>query len=243
MSTVKVSWSGGKDSTCALDLHLKRGDKVIAVCYVPMFTDTIPLIFPNHYEWITKTAERFRREGADIHIVTGMTYYDFFYKVVKKGQNKGTIYGFPNFIHCAFKCHSKIPALDSVKCEFDYEDIGIAVDEVERQAQLNDKKRSILVEEGYTEEDAFNYCRDNGLLSPHYGKLRRDGCAICPNAPKQERQEWFRLYPEAIPIMLKMQDDQREAAKKRVYTGKPFNGPLRGGNGSSKKLTHYSAKN
>lgn len=42
---VKVSWSGGKDSTCALDLHLERGDKVIAVNYTPMLTDTIPLLF------------------------------------------------------------------------------------------------------------------------------------------------------------------------------------------------------
>lgn len=38
MSIVKVAWSGGKDSTCAVMLHIKRGDKVKVVCYIPMFT-------------------------------------------------------------------------------------------------------------------------------------------------------------------------------------------------------------
>ena len=30
MSIVKVGWSGGKDSTCAVLLHLEKGDKVKA---------------------------------------------------------------------------------------------------------------------------------------------------------------------------------------------------------------------
>lgn len=42
--TVKVSWSGGKDSTCAVLLHLEAGHKVKAVNYTPMFTEEIPLL-------------------------------------------------------------------------------------------------------------------------------------------------------------------------------------------------------
>ena len=36
MSVVKIGWSGGKDSTRAVMAHIQRGDKVKAVCYVPM---------------------------------------------------------------------------------------------------------------------------------------------------------------------------------------------------------------
>ena len=58
--TVKVSWSGGKDSTCAVLLHLEAGHKVKAVNYTPMFTAEIPLLLKEHYEFIQSTAERFR---------------------------------------------------------------------------------------------------------------------------------------------------------------------------------------
>ena len=47
MSVVKIGWSGGKDSTRAVMAHIQRGDKVKAVCYVPMFTKEIPLISKN----------------------------------------------------------------------------------------------------------------------------------------------------------------------------------------------------
>ena len=47
--TVKVSWSGGKDSTCAVLLHLEAGHKVKVVNYIPMFTEEIPLLLKEHF--------------------------------------------------------------------------------------------------------------------------------------------------------------------------------------------------
>lgn len=93
--TVKVSWSGGKDSTCAVLLHLRDGHKVKAVNYIPMFTEEIPLLLKDHYEFIQKTAERFRDMGADVYMVTGMTYCDFVLRRKTKGADKGGIMGFP----------------------------------------------------------------------------------------------------------------------------------------------------
>ena len=72
---VKVSWSGGKDSTCAMLKHLESGNVVKAVCYIPMLTPEIPLIMKNHYEFIQNTAERFRNMGAEVNIISGMDYY------------------------------------------------------------------------------------------------------------------------------------------------------------------------
>lgn len=221
--TVKVSWSGGKDSTCAVLLHLRDGHKVKVVNYTPMFTEEIPLLLKDHHEFIQKTAERFRDWGAEVHMVTGMTYYDFVLRRKTKGQDKDGIMGFPCFIPrmCKFKNYSKEKALNNVDVGYyDYEDIGIAYDEKKRQSQLNEKLRSILVEYEVTEQRAMEICKHCALLSPLYEHYKRDGCTLCPNAPKREREQWFREFPEAIPLVKELQD--------RVKAEKPINHtPLR----------------
>lgn len=207
METVKVSWSGGKDSTCALSLHLEAGHKVKAVCYIPMLTYDIPLILKNHYNFILSTAEHFcKTGGADVHIVTGITYVDFVHKV---SSRTGKIFGFPCFLtsKCSFKRDSKEKALK--QCDvgyFDYEDIGIAFDEIKRKGQLTQTKRSILCEQEYTEVDALQYCKNHGMLSPHYETSFRDGCALCPNAKAKERKLYFQDYPDAFDIVLDLQN-------------------------------------
>lgn len=221
--TVKVSWSGGKDSTCAVLLHLEAGHKVKAVNYTPMFTEEIPLLLKDHYEFIQNTAERFRYMGAEVYMVTGITYYDYVLRRKTKGADKGGIMGFPCFIPkmCKFKNFSKERALH--RCDvgyYDYEDIGIAYDEKKRQSQLNEKLRSTLVEHKITEEQAMEICQNYYLLSPLYQHYKRDGCTLCPNAPKREREQWFKEFPGAIPLVKELQD--------KVKAEKPSNHtPLR----------------
>ena len=89
---------------------------------------------------------------------------------------------------------------------YDYEDIGIAWDETDRQGQLSESMRSILCEEKITEADAYLYCQERGLLSPHYLKYKRDGCALCPNTNEEVREEWFRQYPEACDLVIALQN-------------------------------------
>ncbi len=220
--TVKVSWSGGKDSTCAVLIHLALGHTVKAVNYTPMFTEEIPLQLKDHYEFIQRTAERFRGMGAEVYMVTGMTYCDYVLRRKTKGADKGGIMGFPCFIPrtCKFKNFSKERALKS--CDvgyYDYEDIGIAYDEKKRQSQLNEKLRSVFVEYEVTEQKAMEICKHCDLLSPLYEHYKRDGCALCPNAPKREREQWFREFPEAVPILKELQD--------KVRAEKPEQSPLR----------------
>lgn len=111
MSIVKVGWSGGKDSTCSVLLHLEQGDTVKAVCYIPMFTEDIPLITKKHYEFILNTAERFRQMGAEVFIVSGMTYYDYCFSISKNGKFKGEFKGYPYVGCCGFRRDSKIKAV------------------------------------------------------------------------------------------------------------------------------------
>lgn len=206
---VKVSWSGGKDSSCAVKMHLDLGHIVKAVCYVPMFTKEIPLLTKDHYEFIMRTADLFRSMGAEVHIVSGRTYYDQVKYRSTRGKHKGRAFGFPPFQRgwCNFKRDSKLKAIAECDVgEYDYEDIGIAYDEVDRHNQLSDTKRSILCESKMTEEDAYWYDVRNGILSPHYETQSRDGCTLCPNAKCTEREQWFRDYPEAIPIVIELQE-------------------------------------
>ena len=214
MDVVKIGWSGGKDSTRAVMAHIQRGDKVKAVCYVPMFTKKIPLISKKHYEFILKTAEYFRSLGAEVYFADGgLTYCEYVTHIALKGKNKGQIFGFPIVGRgmCGFKRDGKLKALalcDVGEC--DYEGVGIAYDETKRHGQLTKNLRSILVEEKITEDDCTDWCKENCLYSPQYSckgkKKMRDGCSLCCNASETERREWFEDYPEAIPLVIELQN-------------------------------------
>lgn len=225
MAVVKIGWSGGKDSTCAVIKHIERGDKVKAVCYIPMFTREIPLITKKHYEFILKTAEYLRSLGADVFFADkGMTYYEYVTHVAIKGKRKGQIFGFPivGSGMCGFKRDGKLKALSLVDVgEFDYEGVGIAYDEKNRHNQLNDKLRSILCELKITQKDSAWFCKTKGVYSPTYSdRKKRDGCALCYNAKEEERREWFIDYPEAVPIVIELQN--------LVIKESPDRPPLRG---------------
>lgn len=231
MAIVKVCWSGGKDSTASMILHHLRGDHIKAVCYIPMLTNTIPLIRKCHYDHILDMADVFRKLGHEVHIVTGISYWDVCHYVLTKGKNKGLMRGYSlGFGYCEFRNNSKIKALDG--CDvgaYDYQDIGIAYDEPRRQGQLTNEKRSILVELGYTEQEAKNLCIEYDALSPLYTltAAKRDGCAICPNARRVELAHLISEYPESETILRQIDHDTQMGAKS---CSKPYrNGDTFGG--------------
>lgn len=208
MDVIKINWSGGKDSTASVILHIQERHKCIVVCYIPMLTKEIPLIAKEHYEFIMKTADVFRVYGCEVHIITGKTYVDLFYEEITRGKNKGKIRGYNFGIgFCNFRDLSKIKALESFICKYDYLDIGIAYDEVKRQNQLNDIKRSILVEKEITEEKARMLCEFYDLLSPIYKYKKRDGCLFCPNAKSSDIGKLITDYPKAREILINLDKD------------------------------------
>lgn len=202
---VKVSWSGGKDSTCSVIQHTLDKHKCIIVAYIPELIENIPLITKEHNEFICNTAKIFESWGHEVHILHGISYYDLFHEQITRGKNKGKMKGYSlGFGFCKFRDLSKIKTLQEFTCDYDYEDIGIAYDEIKRQSQLTDIKRSILVEKGITEDIAKYICKKFGLLSSHYNTNTRDGCAICPNATKNELNRYLQDYPEAKEILLNL---------------------------------------
>ena len=208
MDVVKINWSGGKDSTASVILHINEGHKCIVVCYIPMLTIDIPLIAKEHYEFIMKTANDFRAYDCDVHIITGKTYLELFYEEITRGKSKGKIKGYNfGFGFCKFRDLSKIKSLNDFVCKYDYQDIGIAYDEIKRQNQLNDIKRSILVEKQITEEKAKMICEFYGLLSPIYNGVKRDGCLFCTNAKASEIGKLITDYPKAREILINLDKD------------------------------------
>lgn len=225
MAIVKIGWSGGKDSTTAVMKHIERGDEVKVVHYTPMFTKEIPLILKDHYAFIIQTANYFKSLGVEVNFANqGVTYYEYVTHVALAGKCKGQIFGFPiiGAGMCGFKRDGKLRALSLCDVgKYDYESVGICFDETKRHSQLNENLRSILCELKMTQEDTKQYCLSNGLYSPHYThNTKRDGCALCYNAKEDERRRWFADYPEAIPLVLNLQNLVKEC--------RPDRPPLRG---------------
>ena len=194
-----------------------------------MLTKEIPLILKDHYEFICNTADYFRSLGAEVYFADGgLTYYEYVTHIAKSGKHKGQIFGFPciNPGQCGFKRDGKLRACDNCEVgDYDYLSIGIAFDETKRHNQLSKEKRSILCELEITEQGATDFCKQNGLYSPHYDydfgkKNKRDGCALCAHATQKERELYFRDYPEAVPFVIKLQNIVKE--------NRPERAPLRG---------------
>lgn len=223
MNVVKIGWSGGKDSTCSVYKHLECGDKVKAVCYIPYFTEDIPLINKEHYEFIIGQAEIFEQMGCEVFFAKGITYYDYCLSICKSGINKGSVKGYPFVNACGFRRDSKIKAVSECNVgEYDYLDIAIAFDEIKRQTQLDKNTRSILCELKITEAQAQRFCLDKNAYSPHYKYSKRDGCALCFNAKSIERRIWFDDYENAYEKVLELQQKL-----KPLLVGRPNEYPLR----------------
>lgn len=224
MSIVKVSWSGGKDSTADVILNTKDWNTCKIVCFIPMLTKEIPLIRKAHYEHIIKASEVFESWGHKVYIITGRTYEEHFYRVKTKGKYKGSIAGYDLGIgYCKFRDYSKVSNLKKFDVGYyDYESIGIAIDETERLSQLNEKLRSTLAEHNYTEQMAKDLCSQYGLLSPQYDLSGRDGCCICPNSKDIEYIEYLKEFPQAIEILKNM--DIAYNTADFIKPDKPFRG-------------------
>ena len=138
MARILQLWSGGKDSTCAGDKHLERGDDVHFVCYVPMFDEVIPLIERCHYEHLFRLAEYYRSQGAKVTFTNGnLTYWEYCTKILSKGKRAGAMQSYPCFLKgkCGFNRDSKTSACEDVAktIEYDFKDVGLCADEVNRK--------------------------------------------------------------------------------------------------------------
>lgn len=87
--------------------------------------------------------------------------------------------------------------------------LGIASDEPIRIARHKDKSGILLplVEIGWTEADAKQWCIDNDLLSPIYTESARGGCWFCHNQSIDQLRKLRHNYPNLWELLMKWDND------------------------------------
>lgn len=220
-----LSLSYGKDSLACLGAIEELGWPLDRIAHAEVWaTDTIPADLPPMVEFKTK-ADRIIKErwGIEVEHVRGrLTYEQAFYRVLGGNNRPGTIYGWP--IPKGPWCNSdvKMPPLDKIERGGNVIYVGIAADEPNRLHSLNERKRSPLVEAGWTEDDCRQWCEDNDLLSPIYTTSARGGCWFCHNQRIPQLRHLRATYPDLWALMLKWDADSPVTFKADGHTVHDF---------------------
>lgn len=222
-----LSLSGGKDSVASLLLCLEKGIKLDAIIYAEIMFDRARKIsaeYPDHEHFLKNTLFDFVRKETGIEPVVlpvGLDYCTNFYTKRVRGQNIGSIRGFPIAMRCPF-ADMKIREIEKYckKNGITEQIVGIAADERKRIKKMKPGRHSVLNDFTVTEKQAFEICRKKGLLSPAYATRTRLGCWFCPN---QNLKGWFQLfeeYPQLFEELKKMaeSDDFKKIRTKNYIT-------------------------
>lgn len=214
-----ASWSGGKDSTASIILAHEHNEPLDLIIFSEvMFDKNISGELPEHIDFINnKCIPLFESWGYEVKILhSDKTYLDLFYHVATKGKRIGRRLGFPMSGKCVINRDCKMKPIRKfwkiLVCEY-MQYIGIAIDEPARLDRVvkSTNQISLLQKYGYTEQMAFDLCKEYDLLSPIYDFAPRGGCWFCPNARDCElrhlrnnhRDLWNKLLElEEIPNLI-----------------------------------------
>ena len=217
-----LSLSYGKDSLACLGAIEQLGWPLDRIVHAEVWaTDTIPADLPPMVEFKAHMDAVIKeRWGIEVeHIRARRNYQDVFY-MMPAGENvnrAGKIYGWPYQIGPWCNSRLKQHVLTRISRDaIQYE--GIAVDEPNRFHSLSDKKRSPLVEAGWTEADCRKWCEGNGMLSPIYTTATRGGCWFCHNQGVGQLRLLRKNYPDLWALMLKWDADSPVTFKPDGHT-------------------------
>lgn len=211
-----LALSYGKDSLACLGAIEQLGWPLDRIVHAEVWaTDTIQADLPPMVEF-KKKADKIilERWGIEVeHFRADCTYESKFYSTYQKkrlgnsDKRIGQIYGWP--FQRGPWCNSrlKLAAIEKSKNKGGVQYIGIAADEPNRFHNLNEKKRSPLVEAGWNEAKCRKWCEDNDLLSHIYTTATRGGCWFCHNQSVDQLRLLRKNYPDLWALMLKWDKD------------------------------------
>lgn len=202
-----ASCSFGKDSCATIILaHLNNEPLDLIVYSEVMFDKETSAEHPLHRDFIfNKAIPTFEKWGYPVKVLrsTKTDYVTSFNHIVSKSphsERNGKKRGFLIQFACKLNTEGKVQPIRDFYKEIKEpvtQYIGIAIDEPKRLERLrNTNKVSLLEKYSYTEEMAFELCKEYGLVSPLYNYSLRGGCWFCPNARKEELAEFKFNYPE-----------------------------------------------
>lgn len=214
-----ASLSYGKDSLAMLEAIHRLGYPLDEIVHVEIWaTDTIsanlpPVVeFKRHADKIIK-----ERYGLEVRHVCATnddgskrTFEQMFYSVPQRKKKKkydGLYLGWPTIRWRWCLRALKLDAMPK-KSESETWYVGIAADEPERINNSQNAGNVLpLVDIGWTEADAMQWCHENDLLSPAYETSFRDGCWFCPCQNIDSLRSLRRDWPDMWALMLKWDKD------------------------------------
>lgn len=205
-----ASISYGKDSLMMLEVIKKNKLPLHRIVHAEIYaTNNIPADLPEMMTFKDRADQLILdRYCIKVERIKSKVNYDqYFYKKYTRGKNKGRIYGWP-FQKGAW-CNSrlKMSVLNQFHKKNIIQYIGIAVEEVNRYGILSERKISPLVEYNISERQAYDWCKNNNLLSPIYQNSFRGGCWFCHNQRIKELKNLRRNYPQYWDMMLQWDND------------------------------------
>lgn len=220
-----LSLSYGKDSLACLGAIEQLGWPLDRIVHAEVWaTDTIPADLPPMVEFKAKADEIIKKRwGIEVERVRSQwTFESRFYSLISdkaKPEFIGRIRGFPLMLGSWCARDLKVSTLKD-KSGANY--VGIAADEPNRFAQLNETMVSPLVEAGWDEAYCRQWCEENDLLSPIYTTATRGGCWFCPKQPAHQLRIVRKEYPELWKMLLVWDKDSPVSFKPDGHTVHDF---------------------
>lgn len=210
-----ASCSFWKDSIATIILAREHNEPLDEIVYCEvMFDKEISGELPEHRDFIyNKAIPAFESWGYKVTVLhSKKTYKDIFYRLKKRGDYAGKIYGFPPVMLCWANGELKMPPIREYwksQPEEVMQYVGIAIDEPLRLDRVVESKNqvSLLEKYGYTEQMAKEKCIEYELLSPIYNFSNRGGCWFCQNQSLCQLKELRSMHPELWKILLDMQKE------------------------------------
>jgi len=207
-----ASCSFGKDSLATILLAKEHSEPLDEAVYCEvMFDKTISGEVPEHRDFIYGRAiPALECMGVRVVILRSeKTYVDLFTGRVTRGPKKGMVRSFPICGRCAVQRDCKVRPIKRYQKTLPpstVQYLGIAKDEQERLLRLEGGRQiSLLDKYNFTEQDAWQLCKNAGLLSPVYEFTDRGGCWFCPNAKRKELRHLYDHHPDLWARMLELQ--------------------------------------